>query len=472
MNTHRTTLGIAVAAVGLLFLTLSGCNLAGGGGSSSGGTDVVMSGTMTKGSVILNGVRFDDTNAGITADEAAITAADLGDGMTVKLKGTVDAGGETGEAELVEVENELKGSIDSIDSANGSFVVLGHTVFVDSATVFEDVADLSGLSGGDPVEIHGMRTSTGIRATRVELLSSAPAEDEVRGIVSDKDNPTGTFEIAGGGGTEFTYDGSTVIEDGTTFADGDLVEVHLDGSLYATRIELEDEEDSEFSSADEFEIEGYVSNLSGSSGNYSFTIGTQQVETTAGTEFEGGAEGDLANDVRVEVEGPLSGGTLFAEEIEFEDTVRLEANPSAGSADLFGLTVEVTALTEFKGDISSEGDIDALDPLHVRGYVAPDGSTVIATRIEQNNDEGLLSPGDEFLQGVVTSINGTTSLIILGTNIELDAGGVTYELDDDAGTTFVSKSEFFSQLKENVTVVKAEGAYSAGTLTATELSLE
>ena len=115
MNTHRATLKIAVAAVSLLFLTLSGCNLAGGGGSSSGGTDVVMSGTMTKGSVILNGVRFDDTTAGITADESAITAADLDDGMTVKLKGTIDAGGQTGEAELVEVENELKGSIDSID---------------------------------------------------------------------------------------------------------------------------------------------------------------------------------------------------------------------------------------------------------------------------------------------------------------------------------------------------------------------
>jgi hypothetical protein len=471
MNTHRTTLRIAVAAVSLLFLTLAGCNLAGGGGSSSGGTDVVMSGTMTKGSVILNGVRFDDTSAGITADESTITAADLDDGMTVKLKGTVDAGGETGEAELVEVENELKGSIDSIDSSTDSFVVLGQTVFVDSATVFADVADLAGLSTNDPVEVHGMRTSTAIRATRVELLSSAPAEDEVRGIVADKDNPADTFEIAGASGTEFNYDGSTFIDGGSTFANGDLVEVHLNGSD-ATRIELEDEEDSEFSSADEFEIEGYVSNLSGSSGNYSFTIGTQQVETTAGTEYEGGAETDLADDVRVEVEGPLSGGTLFAEEIEFEDTVRLEGNAdSAGSANLFGLTVEITGMTDLDDFSNDVGNIVANEAIRVRGFAAPDGATVIATEIIDRGDAGDVASGDEYVQGIVTSINGTTSFVILGKTIALDGGGVTYELDDDAGTT-VSKSEFFAQLKENVTVVKAEGAYSAGTLTATELSLE
>ena len=82
-----------------------------------------------------------------------------------------------------------------------------------------------------------------------------------------------------------------------------------------------------------------------------------------------------------------------------------------------------------------------------------------------------VASGDEYIQGIVTSINGTTSFVILGKTIALDGSGVTYELDDDAGTT-VSKSEFFSELNENVTVVKAKGAYSSGTLTATELSLE
>ena len=162
---------------------------------------------------------------------------------------------------------------------------------------------------------------------------------------------------------------------GTAISDGDIVEVHLDTSAvtsndaYATRIELEDEEDSEFSSADEFQIEGYVNNLTGTSGNYSFTIGTQQVETTAGTEYEGGAEADLADDVRIEVEGPLSGGTLFAEEIEFEDTVRLEGNAdSAGSANLFGLTVESTGMTDLEDFSGNVGNI--LTPMRPSACVA------------------------------------------------------------------------------------------------------
>jgi hypothetical protein len=61
---------IAVLAfAGTLALLVAGCGGGGGGGAAGGGTPVVSSGTMTKGSVILNGVRFEDTLAHITADD-------------------------------------------------------------------------------------------------------------------------------------------------------------------------------------------------------------------------------------------------------------------------------------------------------------------------------------------------------------------------------------------------------------------
>ena len=476
MNKYRTTTKLAVVAVTLLLVTFAGCNL--GGGSSGGGSDagsgsnVVMTGTMTKGSVILNGVRYDDTAAGITADETSITAAELGNGMTVKLKGTVDSDGVNGTAELVEVENELRGSVASIDLANDSFIVLGSTVYVDGTTVFEDVADLASLAVNDPVEIHGMRNSSGIRATRVDLLSSAPEEDEIRGIVTSKSGTSsGSFQISGSSST-FSYDSSTVIDGGTSFANGDLVEVHLSG-LNATLIELEDAEDREFESSDEFELEGYISNYDGVyAAPETFTVGTQRVETSETTEFEGGSPADLANDVRIEVEGLLSGGTLFATEIEFEETIKLVGDPTAGSAALFGVDVEVTGMTEFDGDIAAEADIDSADLLQVRGFLAPNGSTVIATEIEQNDGEGLVEAGEEKIQGIATSVNGTTSLVIAG--VTIDATSVSdssFEINYAPAT----KAEFFSALVVNRTVVEAKGDYeatSANTFDAVELSVE
>ena len=70
----------ALAAVVLLH----GCG-GGGGGAQSGGTGgtgvaIVSSGVMTKGSVILNGVRYEDTAANIVIDDKPKTAANLQSG--------------------------------------------------------------------------------------------------------------------------------------------------------------------------------------------------------------------------------------------------------------------------------------------------------------------------------------------------------------------------------------------------------
>ena len=100
---------------------------------------------MTKGSVILNGVHFDDTAATITADDTSKTAAFLADGMTVKVKGTVSADGRNGVAEKVEVVNEARGAIAS--KGTDTVTVHGQTVLVDGGTVLAggvtSIADLS-----------------------------------------------------------------------------------------------------------------------------------------------------------------------------------------------------------------------------------------------------------------------------------------------------------------------------------------
>jgi hypothetical protein len=454
----KTFFRFAVISAALLAFALMSCTSSG----QEAGTEVVMSGTMTKGSTIINGVRFDDVSASISADEAPLTAGELEDGMVIKLKGTMDDGGATGTALIIEVENELRGTISAI--SGDSFEVEGHSVYVDGATVFANTVDLSGLVANvDSVEVHGQRNSSGaIRATRVEKLS-ASLEDEVRGIVTGKTGTTsGTFSIQGSSRI-YNYDGTTVIVDATSFGNGDLVEVHLSGSD-ATRIELEDAEDTEFEFTEHFEIEAFISGYSSHPGV--FSVGLRQVQTASTTRFDGGTAADLGNDVRVEAEGMLSGGILYADKISFEETMKLEGNAgSAGSADLLDLSVVVTSRTEYSDLPSGLASILSGDGLRVRGFLNPDGITVTATRIDR-----LSNPVDadkQILQGVVTSQSAPSSLVIAG--ITVDVTGVSsVEIDEVPA----SVTEFFTELEVDRSVVKARGTYTAGTLTADEVSIE
>jgi hypothetical protein len=67
------TLGAAGLGAALL---IAGCSL-----NPSAGTPVASAGIMTKGSAILNGVRYEDSAASISADDRPKTAAYLADGI-------------------------------------------------------------------------------------------------------------------------------------------------------------------------------------------------------------------------------------------------------------------------------------------------------------------------------------------------------------------------------------------------------
>ena len=107
----------ALTAVALLH----GCG-GGGGGAQSGGTGgtgvtVISTGVMTKGSVILNGVRYEDTTANIVVDDTPKTAANLQDGMVVQVRGTIDDSGSNGTAQQVEAQIEVRGIVTSANTS-------------------------------------------------------------------------------------------------------------------------------------------------------------------------------------------------------------------------------------------------------------------------------------------------------------------------------------------------------------------
>jgi len=467
---RSTLIGFALAIAVAAASALSACGGGGGGSPVATSAPVVSTGTMTKGSVIVNGVRFEDTLANIHPDDTGkvFLPSDLKDGMTVKVRGEINDDRVTGRALEIEVENEVRGTVTAVGT--DSFTVLGQTVFVDGGTVFANVAGIGGLvAGTSAVEVHGQRDAAGnIRATRVELLAGPGAVvDEVRGVVAGKDASPGPGTFSIGGGT-FTYDAGTVIVGGVAFNNGDLVEIHLDaGTTRANRIELEDAEDAEFEPAEgeEFEVEGFVTGLAGNT----FSVNGQAVSLKAGTRFEAGLPADLANDVRVEAEGHMVAGVLVADKITFKDSVRMETNATAASATsvtAFGKTVFITGTTDTSG---ATLPITAGTGVRIRAFLNNDNTTFTATRIDTLS--GPVAADQQILQGTVSSFNAAArTLVIFG--LTVDASGVPaseVQNDDDVIITF---DQFFGAITLNRTFVKARGSFSGSTLTANKIELE
>ena len=125
------------------------------------------------------------------------------------------------------------------------------------------------------------------------------------------------------------------------------------------------------------EVEGFITNLD--VGAKTFRINGQLVNYSTAT-FVGGTEAELADGIKVEAEGPISGGILQAVKIEFEDSVRFEANAdNVGASSLTlealpGITVQVDDLTEFI-NVANLGGISSGDNLRIRGRRATPTST-------------------------------------------------------------------------------------------------
>ena len=487
MNVYRLPI---ILGLGLLATACGG----GGGGSEApppvdvdpppvggiGRTGLAIGPIANFGSIVVNGVRYDTSNATFVVDDQPGTEADLAVGQVVTVKGEIDDDG--GTADEVIYDETLEGPIASIDAAAGSFVVLGQTVIVNAGTSFDDdfpVAGIDGLAIDDIVEISGFVDSNGnIVATRVEI-DDDPDGFEVKGVVEALDAAAQTFELRG-----LTVDyGSALIEGdfpGGEIADGNFVEV--DGTtdpndaqrLIASRVEYEDRL-GDFENDDNVEIEGLITRFVDAT---DFDVNGLAVTTTASTEYENGDAAALGTDVRIEVEGRFDiEGVIVADEIEFRtrDDARIDArvdavDASAGTLTVLGIEVSTGPLTRFEDKLDGAGegplnlaDINVGDYVRIIGGESPAGSNAVAaTRLERDDDEG-----DVSLRGAVDSIAEPT-LAILGVTIETGAGTEFRGADEQP----LGATEFFSALTIG-DLVEADGVESSATvIVADEVSLE
>lgn len=298
---------------------LAGC----GGGGSGGGTTATSfaSGPIQGlGSVIVNGVRFDDSSASVSSDDDDANevhkSGDLKVGMVVTIQGgqiTDDGNGRRAKANEIHFGSELVGpatAISSADGLTGTFKVLEQTVTVDKATVFDDSLSggFAGLRDGTIVEVHGLfdAAKATYTATRVEAKASA-SEFKIRGAISAL--TATTFKI---GDKTINY---ATITPAPTLKDGQIVRVKVQktpnasGELVAIRIK---DGTRRVVDHDEAEIKGAVADLA--DGGKSFSVGGIKVDASKVATLPALKAGDF-----VEVEGALTNGTLVATKVHLED---------------------------------------------------------------------------------------------------------------------------------------------------------
>jgi hypothetical protein len=172
----------SAASLMLALGLMMGCG--GGGDSATANGFAFTQGTITGfGSIIVGGVRFDDSQAQvIDDDDQAHNRGELKLGMTVEIRSdhvraASSGSGRSADARHIRFGSELVGPATDIvpGTTGGTFKVLAQFVDVDNNTVFEDslAGGLSMIQPDDIVEVHAQFDTTS--SSRMPCTSSCAA---------------------------------------------------------------------------------------------------------------------------------------------------------------------------------------------------------------------------------------------------------------------------------------------------------
>jgi hypothetical protein len=482
----RLLAGLGAAATALLVAC-------GGGGSDAGGaaTDSVYQGTIGGfGSIIVNGVRFEDRSASITVDDEQVSVGALKLGMRAEIKGSVSSDGSTGTATSCVVETSVRGAVASVDTATSSFMIRGISVQTDDKTVFEGASNLAALKVGDWVEVHGSVdfANRKVQATRVEV--KAP-EDIGRMVLFGKatDVKATTFTL---GDLTVDYSKARLIGfDNNTIPEGSVVRVRSNKSPVAGVLEatfVKAVKAPRLLDGTPAAVEGRVQQFKSVS---DFLVSGTAVDAT-NAEYQNGSAADLSEGKRVIVFGTLANGKIIAKKIRFfrpdlDGEIRLIGMVSdfvsVSSFKVRGVAIDASAATFEGGDAAQLANGRLVE---IKGQSV--GSIVKASKVEFEETKngsnavltgvvsGFVSTADFKVAGKavkvatdVRYVNGTAASIIDGATLWLvgatDANGVFV-----AKLVIVSPSRIIgpTQAAGTVADVAADGSFKLnGTLVTT-----
>ncbi len=469
MKTSRC-IGSFVAMTGLVGL-LAGCGSEGApsvSASGSGSGSASASGTITGfGSIIVNGKKFETSGSSFTVDGQSGSQSDLKVGMTVTVNGSFN--GTQRSASAVLQKDAVEGLVQSVASDGLSLIVMGQTVLVDNTTLIDDnipgrnIQNL--VAGTDQVEVNGHIRSNGmIQATFIErkLLNVTP---EVRGFVKNHNDGAKTFQIGAltvnyttalindmPNPSGISWNGLLVEAKGTVFNAGT-------STLTATKVEPDNH--GVGAQIDEFEVEGFVTQVLGRG---DFFIGNRHIQTMSATEFRGGTIDEIVVGAKLSAEGRWENSILIAKHVKFHESARLEGDietigvNSFTIAGLPGVTVNMNNQTEFKN--TSLSSVSSGDHIRVRGRISGTHA-ILATRVELRSADT-----DVDLQGPVQSINGDV-IVILG--LSINAGSINH-FESVSGTS-MSRTGFLAAVSVN-SLVKVKGEWNGTAVAWDEAELE
>ncbi len=386
---YRITRRHFVLSTSALLTSVGGCSGGDGGVEvGSGGTgntsptvtppvalqDITVSGPITGfGSIIINGLKFDDSNANVTDELGRSVNKDLLRlGMTVSVSGKLQSDGVSAIANNVQLRSEVKGTVSAIDLANQKLTVLGVTVMVTVNTSFDDISNLAAVRVGDLVQVFGLRDPQTqlITATRIELSSTIEFSSFIVGNVRSIDSINKTITI---GSTErsvlVNFANAVLTPAGSTLAVGQKLFVELDSANTVTpraqRITVL--LDSSVFSTGRAEIEGVVSDYQTLA---AFKLAGQVVNASQ-AKFDKGSASDVKNGALASVKGTIENGVLIANRIE----VQAAGSGSGGTGSSndpfkFELNGSVTAFTSLSNFVVRNTTVDATNATFSEGNAA------------------------------------------------------------------------------------------------------
>ncbi len=455
MNTFRT-LRARFAAIGATVLALSIVTSCGGGGEvGSGGTGAPSTGYSVGtvngfGSVIVDGVAYDDLRAHVVVETAPGTDTPaevrLGERVSVAFQ-------QAGVASTIRILTALSGPVAAVPS-NGRLTLLGQTVVVSGAGGSGPTTQFGGgyataadIAVGDSVDVHGVLAQQAggwvLTATRIDKLGGAPAYLRVTGVIAGAGAGATTFMV---GGLSVDATGATIVPAGSTLVDGEAVTLlALPGTyvpsavpprLRAAQVRLASLPPSSTAST----LSGSISALDASA--KTFLLGAQRVSYAGASLLPAGAI--LANGSYVQVQGVVGADRTLAAGV-----VDVRSTDTEDSSDLSGTIVS------FDGTLKT---------FLLRGVLVDAG----AARL-QGCPVGGLANG---LYVVVTGTLGSNGVVAATIQCRSEPAGSTIERDgrssavDTTARTFTLTPEHGA----GVTVQWTDTTFFGNGLTAATLS--
>ncbi len=403
MKIETPTQRKSTARVGMWTLTLAllGC---GGSGTQTAG-DIGTTGTGATppstiavgpvdgfGSVVVAGVRYDDTSATVVIADSDDSGAGLKLGMMVRVEGDVNADGVTGIAKRIDMSADARGPVSAVNAGNGRFEAMAVRVQTNTGTVFEGVKpDLSDLAINDNVQAHGLLSDTGdLIATRVQKRAACTSIACVYKTIGTVTTSSASQVTLDNGLTVIITSGTAINGLATPLPIGAIVrvkttDVPVNKQVTALAISSAMAGGKTSGGADfkAGQLEGIVSNLTSSTMTVSgtpITLTGATVITPAGTL--------LANGQRVKIRAQWVSGTLQAV------TVDIDTGGQSGSGyTFFGPITNFVSAADFqvKGqhvdasganvrfDKGTIADLTDGRSVEVRGRIV--GTALIADRV-------------------------------------------------------------------------------------------